>query len=350
MATPTYANILLQLTIQIDELTNTFIFKGYDALAKALAKPLASLCVLYIVLTGYAIARGLIKTPLQEFSKGIFRIGLIYLFAMNWSFFSSHAVNLFSDGASELSGVLMQIAHFDNPVSKGGVNNGLQSVLNEVIRVGAWTWDKASFKHWGPIFTAIMIYASGIAVIGLALFELIIAKLMLAICLSTAPLFICFTLFQQTKSFFDRWLGNVVGFSLVLVMVSSVVGLCMHLIHWTISGHYSTHAANISATDWIPILLVSVLCVMAILEVTGLAKSIGGAFSSSNGSAMVGGFMGGVMGASSPSQSILQKGLSLVKMAVPGGMLANLNQIKGAVSSKGANNMSNIRNQQQGQS
>lgn len=336
MSTPTYANILLQLTSQIDELTNGFIFEGYNALATALAKPLASLAVLYIVLMGYAITRGLVKTPMQDFSKGIVRMGLIYLFAMNWSFFASFAVELFSSGASELATVLMQSAKFK---TSGGVNGGLQAVFNEVIRVGAWTWDKATFKHWGPIFTALMIYVSGIVVVGLALFELIIAKLMLAICLSTAPLFICFTLFEQTKTFFDRWLGILVGFSLVLVMVSTVVGLCMHLIHWTIDGHYSNHAASVSATDWIPILLVSILCVMAILEVTGLAKNIGGAFSSSNGSAMVGGFIGGFMGASSPSKSIAGKGLNVAKMAVP----ANLNH------SKGANTMSALRNQQRGQ-
>ncbi|HHF7374004.1 type IV secretion system protein [Legionella bozemanae] len=330
MDIPTYSTVVLKLMSQIDILTKSFIFNGYNTLSNVLAKPLALLCVLYIVLTGYGMVKGLIKTPIQEFTKGAIRMGIVYMFAMNWGFFSDYLVKLFINGASELGGVLMQATPFDVPVITGsGVNGGLQSVLIEVIRVGSWTWAKASFNHYAPIFTAIMIYLSGLAVVGLALFEFIIAKLMLSICLCTAPLFLCFTLFERTRSFFDRWLGTVVGFSLVLILVSSVVGLCMHLIHWAIGGHYQNHATTISAVDWMPIFIVACLCVMAILEVTGIAKSIGGTCSTSNGSAMVGGFLGGAIGASRTGQTMGRKTFDMAKTVLPASTFENLRAFRG---------------------
>ncbi|EEZ95949.1 type IV secretion system protein [Legionella longbeachae] len=330
MDIPTYSTVVLKLTNQIDALTKSFIFNGYNTLSNYLAQPLALLCVIYIVLRGYGMVKGLIKTPIQEFTKGAIRMGIVYMFAMNWGVFSDYLVKLFINSASELGGVLMQATPFDVPVITGsGVNGGLQSVLIEVIRVGSWTWAKASFNHFGPIFTAIMIYLSGLAVVGLALFEFIIAKLMLSICLCTTPLFLCFTLFEKTRTFFDRWLGTMVGFSLVLILVSSVVGLCMHLIHWAIGGHYLNHAANITAVDWMPIFIVACLCVMAILEVTGIAKSIGGTCSTSNGSAMVGGFIGGALGASRTGQTMGGKALDVAKTILPESTVENLRAFSG---------------------
>ncbi|NSL19584.1 type IV secretion system protein [Tatlockia micdadei] len=345
MANPTYANIIVELTNQIDVLTKTFVFNGYNTLASLLAKPLAGLCTIFIIVMGYRVLRGLTQSPLQELTKSCFRIGLVYLFAMNWGFFSQYFVKLFVDCAGEIGAALMQIIPFKLPMNGGGINAGLQAVFTEVIRVGSWTIGKASLKHFAPVLTGLMIYLSGLAVVGLALFEIIIAKLMLSICLSSAPLFFCFTLFEQTKTFFDRWLGVLVGFSLILVFVSSVVGLCMHLIHWTIGGHYATHAVNISATDWIPIFVVACLCVMGLLEITGIAKSIGGACSTSTGSAMVGGFIGGALGASTQGKNISQKAINLAKKAGSYG-LASL----GFPSTKATQTMSSIRNQMRGHS
>lgn len=333
MDTPTYANIILKLANHIDELTKAFIFNGYQALAKALSAPLASLCILLIIFMGFGLLRGLIKNPMEEFQKNLLRIGVVYMLAMNWGVFSEYVVTLFVQGASEIGEVIMYATPFKVPVITGsGVNGGLQSVFIEVIRVGAWTWDKASFKHWGPIFTAIMIYLAGLAVVGLALFEIIIAKLMLAICLCSAPLFIPLTLFDKTRAFFDRWLGTIVGFSLVLVFVSTVVGFAMHLLHWTIGGHFETHAANVTAVDWIPIAIAACLCVMAILEVTGIAKNIGGACCTANGSAMMGGFIGGFLGSGRVTQQLGQKMSLLVKAATPDSARTNMQHVRGTTS------------------
>lgn len=337
MNAPNYATIILKLASEIDLLTKTFVSGSYQALANALAKPLGSLCILYIILIGFGITRGLIKSPVNEFIKGAIRIGLIYMLAMNWSFFSAYVVDLFTQGMSELGAVMINRLPTKIPMITGvGINGGLQSVLIEVVRVGNWIWDRATFRHPGPFFSAFMVYASGIAVVGLAFFELIVAKLMLSICLSTAPFFILFTLFDKTRNFFDQWLGKVVGFSLVMFFVSVVLGLCMHLLHWCIGAHYLEHAANFASVDWIPLFICACLCVMALLEVVSIAKSIGGSCSTSSGSAMVGSFVGGAMGATSAGGATKFAGSKLKKLGtsmLPGGMV--MNAVSAAVSKSG---------------
>lgn len=305
MSSPKYDTVVVSLTSQIDTLMNNFIFNGYNALVEALTKPLAALSLLFIVLAGYGITHGFIQSPLKELYKFSLRLGFIYFFAMNWGNFSAYMVGLFIDGAGHLGATLMKGTHLNT--SSGSITQGLQSVFTEVIKVGTWTIKKASIRHLGPYYTAIMIYISGIAVVLLALFEIVVAKIMLAICLCTAPFFFLFTLFEKTRVFFDRWLGFVVGYSLVLILVSSVVGLCMSLIHWSVAGYMADHAASIDSVGWIPIFIISALSVVCISQSASIAKNIGGACHTTGGSSMALGLMGGVMGGAMALKSVFQK-------------------------------------------
>jgi type IV secretion system protein VirB6 len=319
MDIPNYATLIFRLGKEIDLITSTFISGGYKAMSSAMQGPVAAMCVLYIVLTGFSITRGLIKKPMDEFVKVSIRIGIVYMLAFNWGTFSAYFVGLFVNGAGELGAVMMKatpltLPEIDGITSAVGINGTLQSALIEVVRVGLWTWEKGSLTHAGPLFTGFLIWASGMAVVGLAFFEIIVAKLMIAVCMTTAPLFLSFTLFDKTRTYFDRWLDKLVGFSLVLVMVSSVVGLCMHLLHWSIGGHYINKAVGMTTVDWIPLLLVSCLCVMLILQVVGIAKSIGGMCSTGTGSAMIGGAIGGAMGVAATSGGLMKKGADIAGM------------------------------------
>jgi type IV secretion system protein VirB6 len=308
MASPIYSNVILNLSNQIDALTQNFIFNGYQALSSMLAKPLAALSILFIVLMGYGITRGIIKTPLDELVKFSVRLGIICFLAMNWANFSSYVIDFFVKGASELGVALMKSTQFTpKALSDDNIIKGLQSVFTEVIRVGAETAKKTSFKNLGPLFSALMIYLSGIAVTGLALMELVVAKLMLALCLVTAPLFLILTLFDKTRAFFDRWLGLLVGFSLVFVFVSSVVGLCMSLIHWSVAGYADSHAPVIDSVGWVPILLISCFCVAALSQAAHIAKAIGASCHTAGGAAMVGGFLGGSMGIAKQAKKLIDQ-------------------------------------------
>ncbi len=337
MSSPKYDNVVVSLTSQIDTLMNNFIFNGYNALVDALTKPLAALSLLFIVLAGYGITQGFIKSPLKELYKFSLRLGGIYFFAMNWGNFSSYMVGLFIDGAGHLGATLMKGTHIAGSTTHGNIMQGLQSVFTEVIKVGTWTIKKASLRHLGPYYTALMIYISGIAVVLLALFEIVVAKIMLSLCLCTAPLFFLFTLFEKTRSFFDRWLGFVVGYSLVLVLVSSVVGLCMSLIHWSVAGYSANHAASIDSVGWIPIFLIAALSVVCITQAANIAKNIGGACHTAGGASMAMGLMGGVAGSAMALRSVFKKEnterlLPQSNPAASGNLMANIhNSLRGEV-------------------
>ncbi|MGL6029436.1 MAG: type IV secretion system protein [Legionella sp.] len=288
MSTTTYNNFLIQLSSELDTITRTVVFDGYGALSSALAAPLASMIVLYIVLKGYAVARGLIEQPQQELFRFSIRVSLIYLFAMNWDFFSSHVCDLFIGGSEAIATKLMLAIHKQS--SGNSINQGLQNVLDEISMLGCDLFEAGSLRKLTPYFAGMMVFLSGSVTVGLAFIELVIAKLMMSVLLCTAPFFILFTLFEQTKSFFERWLGVLAGFSFVLILVSSVVGLSVHLMHW-ITSSFTSAENPVTAAIWIPIFIVACLCVMGVFQVVNIGKSIGGSVCTSTGAAMLGGFI-----------------------------------------------------------
>lgn len=304
MSSLQYSNFLLQLAGKIDGLTSNFIFDGYQALASFLRAPLGSMVILYIILMGYAIVRGLIDKPQQELFRFAIKTGLIYMLAMNWSLFAVYIRDLFISGSESVASHLMQAVHKGG--SSSSINQSLQNVLNDILKLGISLFEAGSLRKLTPYFAGMMVFLSGSITIGLAFIEIVIAKLMLAITLCTAPLFIIFTLFEQTKSLFERWLGILTGFSFVLIFVSSVVGLCMHLLHWVAYALLET-AEPLTAAIWIPIFIVACLCVMGITQATAIGKSIGGHLCTSGGAAMVGGFIGGSLGAWSASKNRVKK-------------------------------------------
>lgn len=296
---------LVHLSHEIDGITNHFVFDGYQALAAYLKAPLASLLILYLILLGYAFVRGIVQMPQQELFKFVLRAGVIYTLGMDWNFFATHIRDLLVVSSEGIASTLMNAAH--SQMTPSSISGGLQQVLNEVIQLGAKLFELGSYRQLSPYFAGIMVFLSGIITVGLAFIEIVIAKMMLAITLATAPLFIIFLLFDQTKSFFERWLSIVVGFALSLILVSSVVGLALHLLNWVFQN--MNQGESLTTAVWVPLFIVSILCVMSILEAASIGKSIGGAVSTSGGASMVGGFIGGALGA----QSLGKKTLSAFK-------------------------------------
>ena len=313
MSTLQSDNFIVHLASEVDQLTNHFVFDGYNALAALLKAPLGSMIVLYIVLTGYAITRGIIERPQHELLRFSIKVGLIYMAVMNWEWFASHVRDLFVIGSESIASTLMQAVHKHSLGSS--VNQGLQNALNEIIHLGVTLFDAGSLRKFTPYFAGIMVFLSGAVTIGLAFIEIVIAKLMLSVTLCTAPLFIIFTLFEQTKSFFERWLGVLTGFAFVLIFVSSVVGLCIHLLHW-VTYAVASDTANLTSSVWVPIFIVACLCIMGITQAVAIGKSIGGSICTSGGASMVSGFITGSMGAWGMSKTMLQKPMHISRQGL----------------------------------
>ncbi|MDF1760845.1 MAG: type IV secretion system protein [Coxiellaceae bacterium] len=272
------SNVIEALYTELHVLLADYVFDAYGALAAYIKLPLALAITLYICLLGVAITQGWVKLSLAEFGKSALKIAFIYMAAINWAWFSENVIGLISHGAGHISAILTSATPMPVPHTSGeGINAAMQLVLNELTAIGMTLWHNGSWHNFGPMFSALLVWGFGYAMLLVSLFELMLAKIMLAVLFATAPLFISFTLFKPTQGFFERWLGACVGYALIMVFVAAMLSLVLTIAQWVLQQVYIPHiGGTMIFSAFVPMVLVGFVGVGLILKSAQLAQAIGG--------------------------------------------------------------------------
>ncbi len=270
---------------KIDNILDGYVYSGYQGLSEYLAAPLGAAIVLFFVFYGLAISQGWVKGSVSSMTRSLFKIGLIYYLAMNWANFSEYVYDIFYKASGEIGASILN----NSPVSlktitnDSTINGALQYVLNEIAKICG-----KLFGHGGPFnisswFFAGLIALSGAFFIAFSLLEIVIAKCMLSILFVVAPLFISFTLFEVTQTFFDRWLGACVSYASLMIFIGAGLGLVLSLDQWILSFYIDMPVEDISIADMCAFVLITLICISIIRRISLLALSIGGTVSTISG-------------------------------------------------------------------
>jgi type IV secretion system protein VirB6 len=150
-------------------------------------------------------------------AKHALKVAIVLSIATHWDLFSTFMYTAFTNGPNELSAVLIQALGGDNA---GSVNNALQTAFNNGVAIGSRLWNAGGFT---VSLAAVAVWIANFFVAGIALLELAVAKLGLAITLVLAPIFAACLLWEGSKGIFDRWLSTVLGFAFLPLVVSSTL-------------------------------------------------------------------------------------------------------------------------------
>lgn len=284
--------------LAVDTVTEHYVYNGYTALVGKLNYILAPLFMLAVALKGYKMwFDGEVK--LNEFWYFTAKIGFIYGIGLSWGQFSKLFMGLFQSAIDTFGSALLSA----NPLHIPGItsiNMSLQLTSNIIDFITSALFQQAGITHLGLFFYAGLIWIIGYAVIAIAMLEMIIAKIMMAVLFTVAPIMIVSTLFKTTKGVFDRWLGNLIGFSMLLIMISAMLGMIMGIIYdfmpiTAVSQALPSSFFSGLAVGIVPMLICLVIAIYAITKLSGMAMHIGGGASSAGIGAIVGGMMAGGM-------------------------------------------------------
>lgn len=277
MALPIYMTAVAGLTHEIDALLSTYVYETYQHLADYLRFPVSLLLILYVVITGWMMSLGLLKQTLAQLMRTVLVMALIVSVGLHWSLFSQFVYHLLLQAAGQVGDVIMHAAPITLPHIQGeGIDGGLQSLLIEFTKVGVWAWLAGGWHNVGPLVNALLIWGFGYSLLFVGLYECVLAKIMLSVLLASAPFFMSLAVFRKTQTFFDRWLGACVGFSFLLILMSSVLALILHLAEWSVAGMYQSKASHLKLVGFVPVMMIGVIGIGVILKTAQLAHSIGG--------------------------------------------------------------------------
>ncbi|NSX56797.1 type IV secretion system protein [Parasulfitobacter algicola] len=243
-------------------------------MSATLATPFAAAATIYVIAYGIAILRGSVDGSGFDFAIQTLKLGIIFTLVSNAGSYTTWVAQV----------ILVGIPDFVTTLT-GGAPGGLPSdgviaragVISEEIKE-----EYSSFNLSGQIYAAVM---SGLLYVAASIFGAVaftitlFAQFGLAIMAAVGPLFVAFALFDFSRGWFFSWLGQIVNFALLQLLVILLAIFATEFI-----GNVFTQASAVEATQAVVYMLVGLFVVtIFFFLIPSIAAALSGGAQGSTG-------------------------------------------------------------------
>ncbi len=257
----------------IDEILTTIVSSSSASLCGAMVPIAVTGASIYIILMGFAIARGEAGEPLHTFVSRSFRMALISGLALSAGEYQTTII----EGSAGLERALIESL------------SGMQTVgalIDEFAKpfsdLGEQIWNQAVVGFWpnfGLIAAAGMVAIAQCFIFCLGLGFYLLAKVAVAVVLAVGPAFILCAMWPGTQKYTESWIGQVLNYIILKVLVAtSIVMLTSFVSQYAQHIAVTTDATNvISATT--SLLLACGALAIVMLNLPQIAAALSGGVS-----------------------------------------------------------------------
>lgn len=205
------------LFTELDKVTTTFARDVSSQVIVALTPIVSAGLVLYFIVWGILVMRGVVEEPVLEFLGKVVRMALIVSVALGAGFYQGTIADLVQGLPDDLAAVVTgtdaggkagEAALMDRAAGEG-----LSKAEDAFEKGGILTQQGIAFTTFG-----VLILLATVVMVGVGGAMILVAKVVLSLLAALGPLFIAALLFEGTKGFFDRWLAMVASYGLVIVL------------------------------------------------------------------------------------------------------------------------------------
>lgn len=212
----------------VDGKLDLFLNERLSNVVDVIRGPLAAGLVIYIVLFGFMVMRGIISEPWGELFARMVKLCLLYMAATTVAYSEWITEPLFHG----MPDAIAQALAGKTIGTAGAVFDQYFSQVDDVIRlIRAEAETYLDINPWKLVLLtlAIVIYAvAGLsAAIGFAI--TIFAKVALAIIIALGPIFVALALFEPTRRFFHGWLGQAFNYIVLMAVIIAITTLVSDL-------------------------------------------------------------------------------------------------------------------------
>ena len=248
----------------IDVASATFIVDTFNNLWAAITVSFRNLLILFIILYGLAIWRGLVKTPLQDIAWTALKFAIIFGLISTWALFNGIVVQFLTNTPDAMAGV---IAGQTGTTASGAIGDVyIQAIgaADEVMSQGGW---------FQPYILGGIILLTATLMVVYSIFLIALAKIALAVLIGLGPLFLIFMMFKQTQKIFEAWLQQVINYIFVVVLTVAALGLMAQIAGNAVSLIPDT---GITLGDIAPAAIVFLVVFLLLTQVQSIASALAG--------------------------------------------------------------------------
>lgn len=260
-----YDSFIATLTTQTDAVSGN--------MSSALTPPLTAAMLLYIILYGIAIMRGAIQEPVLDFAIRGIKLAIIWGLVSSAGEYTSWVGSTINVGSAE----------FINSLTGGSGTIPGDSVMVQANEFATKVKEAHAAEGWtgsitgGIISFAILLTAGLFAAIAFVIS--LLSTFALSIMAAIGPIFICFALFDATRGWFFAWLGQLLNFMLVKVLV-----IVLSVVIAALMGNIYTQASAVDAVGSYIAYLIGLMCgIIFFLLIPSIASGLSAGAQASTG-------------------------------------------------------------------
>ena len=234
-----------------------------------------TLLILYVILWGWSMIRGVISEPITDGLGRIVRLALIIGVALQLGNYTGVLSNMLWNSPDALASYI----DGDTAVSN---SNYLDGLMAQIYDFGLAFFHKAqSLSTLGVpdlplLFMAYAIWAAGVIATGYAAFLLALSKIALAVILGVGPIFVLMTLFEPTKRFFDAWIGQALNYVFLVMLSAATIKLILAILQHYLTNASGTVQADPALNQAMPALVYSIVATLVLIQLPSIASALGG--------------------------------------------------------------------------
>lgn len=235
--------------------------KSYKMIIKTCFALMFSFYGLYFLL-------GMAEFTQEDLIKKAIKISFVYLMigTDGWEFYNRFFVRFFKEGIDYLTfsiaaafsdddainNAIMQNKLYDKTILFDSINSSLRLLISDKITARIWGVFFSSLA--GPIYLIIIFCAIMTFLVSIltALLLYVTAQFFISFLLAFGPIFFVLLVFEKTKNMFDKWISNLISFSLEQIFLITCISLFNSLAYNIIKSTFSYRVCMkpLFSIDW----------------------------------------------------------------------------------------------------
>lgn len=216
----------------IDSFLSVFVTTVSSNVASAITPVVITGLTMWTMVYGYAVMRHEVSEPVGVFAKNFLKFSLIMAFALGGGLYQSEiigSVNTFQDGLVSLvtqpTGITSVAGSNIYQVLDGLLEKGFEIAL---VIIGAGM-SKLPMGGYLDLLAGVLVLAANSVLLLVCGGFVVITKVAMAFVLGVGPMFIACLAFPPVAKFFDAWVGKVLNYVFLVVILAFTIGLAISI-------------------------------------------------------------------------------------------------------------------------
>lgn len=236
MSFPAVDNFISSTLSKVDAISVKFVSGTFNNIVSNSEGVITLVFTLYIIVMGYRFLTHTLDADISTITRKLIIMLIAYALLMNWELYNLFMYNIFTREPLELSKLI---------VGAGGTENALNKIFSAGIDAANRLFASVDFHHIMNLFYGLVVAFAATLNCIFALCLLIYAKVVLAVMLALAPIFVLFMLWDFTKSLFTSWLHQLLNFALVPIVTTAILAFMLQVVDSTTQDLAGIQDANI---------------------------------------------------------------------------------------------------------